>query len=310
MKRWLEKIVEFIRGTSDEHMSAFAGQTAFFIFLSIFPIANILLSLTKVLPYTEAQLIDIIKRVIPYDFEVYMIDIIDDIYSNNSNSLTVISIILGFWSGAKGIMAIRNGLNEAYRSREQRNYFISRGISTLYTIIFVIFLVILMVFNLFGTQISEYVIRFFPEFINVTGLIYGVRYTGSFIILLILMWLMYWFIPNRKLKFRNQFWGAMFASLSWVAVSKLFAIYIDYIVSKSYMYGSLTTVIMILLWLYSISNIIFMGAQINEFLYQHIFKAKEEIKKEKKKEKKRKKMERLIEKRKEIQRRESPSDND
>lgn len=302
MKKWIKNIADFVNGTADEHISAFAGQTAFFIFLSIFPIANILLSLTKVLPYTEAQLIDIIKRVIPYDFEAYMIDIIDDIYSNNSNTLTIISIILGFWSGAKGIMAIRNGLNEVYRSREKRNYFIIRGISTIYTIIFVVLLVLLMVLNLFGTQIAGYVTHFFPEFINVTGLIYGVRYTGSFVILLFLMWLMYWFIPNKRLVFRYQFFGALFASVAWVTVSKLFALYIDYIVEKSYMYGSLTTVIMILLWLYSIANIIFTGAQINEFLYQYIFKAREEVKKKKKKEKKRKKMERLLEKRKERQR--------
>lgn len=267
MKNRMKDIVRFIDGTADEHMGAFAAQSAFFIFLSFFPIVNIFITLPQYLPITEQQLLSVIYFVMPGKFKTYITSIVSEMYNYSSGSMAIVSIIIAIWSAAKGIMAIRNGLNEVYRSRESRNYLIIRGISSIYTIVFVLFLIILIPINIFGTQIARFVLAKFPEYANETWLILSVKGTATFILLFVMFELLYTIVPTRKMKFRNQVPGALFAAFSWVAVTKLFSIYIDAYASQAYLYGSLTTVVLILFWMYFVIYLIFVGAQINEYLH-------------------------------------------
>ncbi len=121
---------------------------------------------------------------------------------------------------------------------------------------------------MFGTQIALYILEQFPTLQNVTMLVYSLRSTATFVLLFIMFELLFTIVPTKRLKFRKQVPGAVFAALLWVLVTKLFSIYIDYYASKQYMYGSLTTVIMIMFWLYMVIYILFLGAQLNEYLHQ------------------------------------------
>ena len=263
----LKDIIRFWNGTADEHMGAFAAQSAFFIFLSFFPIINLIVSLPKLLPVTEQQIIDLIYYSLPVSFEEYVANLVREMYDNSSNSITIISLIIAIWSAAKGLTAVRYGLNEVYRSREARNYFIIRSISAVYTVVFVLLVLVLVPLNMFGTQIALYLFNQFPHFTDVTLLVYSVRSSATFILLFIMFDLLYTIVPSKKLKFGKQAPGAVLAAFLWVFITKLFSLYIDYYASKSFMYGSLTTVIMLLFWMYFVIYSIFIGAQLNEYLH-------------------------------------------
>ena len=272
MKKWILRITDFVKGTADEHIDAFAGQSTFFIFLSFFPLLNILLALAPYLPFSETQITDLILKAIPGELTGVVKNIISDIYTHGTSSFTIISILMAVWSAAKGIMAIRNGLNEVYRSREKRNFLVIRAISAFYTVLFIAVLVILTFANLFGRQLYENVLDKHEGIRDIARLIVNLRGVGSFLIIFLLLLGMYTFMPSRKLLLRYQVFGALFAAGSWVLVSWGFSYYIEYVMSKSQMYGSLTTIIMLLLWLYIMVSLIFYGAQINVFLYEHVYK--------------------------------------
>ncbi|MCR5106464.1 MAG: YihY/virulence factor BrkB family protein [Eubacterium sp.] len=263
----IKDIIRFWEGTADEHMAAFAAQSAFFIFLSFFPIMNIIIGLPKALNITEEQVIEIICYMIPSRFEDLVVGVVDEMYGNFTSSFTVISILLALWSAAKGITAIRYGLNEVYRSRESRNYFIVRGIGSLYTLVFILIFIAIIPLNMFGTQIAGIIIRKFPIYYNEALLVYSLRNAATFVLLLIVFDLMYTIVPTRKLSFIKQIPGAVLAAFSWVVITKVFSLYIDYVATRNYMYGSLTTVVMLLFWMYIVIYLVFIGAQLNEYLY-------------------------------------------
>ncbi|MCR5632307.1 MAG: YihY/virulence factor BrkB family protein [Eubacterium sp.] len=267
MKNRFKDIIRFVNSTADEHMGAFAAQSAFFIFLSFFPIVNILINIPRYLPITDDQLLEILYAVLPSRFETYVGNIVADMYENSSGSVAIISVVIAVWSAAKGIMAIKYGLNEVYRSRQTRNYFIIRSISAVYTVVFLVLLVALIPLNMFGTQIAMFILNKFPEYSNETWLVLSLRGSATFVLLFVMFELMYTIVPDRKLKFRNQVPGALFAAFSWVTATKIFSLYIDVYASKSYMYGSLTTVIMLMFWLDIVIYLVFVGAQINEYLH-------------------------------------------
>ena len=76
--------------------------------------------------------------------------------------------------------------------------------------------------------------------------------------------LLYRFVPGKKgLTLLKQIPGAVFASVGWIAVSYFFSIYVDIFKNFSVIYGSLATIILIMMWLYAIIYIILLGAEIN-----------------------------------------------
>ncbi len=267
MIKRIKDIMRFWNSTADEHMGAFAAQSAFFIFLSFFPIINLIICIPKLLPFTQEQMLELIYYVLPASFEEYVAGLVKEMYENASNSLTIISLIVAVWSAAKGLTAVRYGLNEVYRSRESRNYFIIRSISAVYTIIFILIVLLLVPLNMFGTQIALYLLNQFPHFTDVTLLVYSIRSSATLLLLFVMFDLMYTIVPSKKLKLRKQMPGALLSAFLWVVITKIFSLYIDYYASKSFMYGSLTTVIMLMFWMYFVIYSIFIGAQMNEYLH-------------------------------------------
>ncbi len=282
MKKWAHRVIDFLYDSMDQHIGAFAGQSTFFIFLSFFPLLNIIFAITPYLPFTEEQITELMLRVIPHDLAGYVRDIISDIYSNGAPTLTFFSVVIALWAAAKGLMAIRNGLNEIYHSREKKNYLVIRGFGAIYTLVFLVVLVILTMANLFGRQLYEHLLEKHEEIQTIGGLIVKLRGVGSFLLIFLMLWGMYTLMPNRKLQFRYQAPGAIFTSAAWVLVTWLFSYYIDYAMSRSAMYGSLTTIITILFWMYAMVNMIFWGAMINEFLYLYVYRERVERRAEKK----------------------------
>ena len=83
-------------------------------------------------------------------------------------------------------------------------------------------------------------------------------------IVFILFLILYKFLPGHKIKIKSQVWGALFASISLNIISFL-ASFIN-VFSYSVTYGSLTVIFTIMIWVYFVFYIIFLGAEINKFL--------------------------------------------
>ena len=73
-------------------------------------------------------------------------------------------------------------------------------------------------------------------------------------------------VPNLHLKFREVWPGALFSLLAWIFVSWAFSFYVDNLAQYSVLYGSLGTIIVLMLWLYIVSMILLMGPQLNHTL--------------------------------------------
>ena len=86
---------------------------------------------------------------------------------------------------------------------------------------------------------------------------------------------MYKFLPNRKDWLRKQIPGALFSAIGWQVVSWIFSMYLDIFEGFSDMYGSLTTIVLIMLWLYFCMYCILLGAEVNIVLYGKLFTGKD-----------------------------------
>ena len=73
-------------------------------------------------------------------------------------------------------------------------------------------------------------------------------------------------IPNRKTRVIRELPGAIISAAGWILFSYAYSFYIDNMSNFSYMYGSLTAIVLCMLWLYFCMYIMFVGAEINVVL--------------------------------------------
>jgi membrane protein len=73
-------------------------------------------------------------------------------------------------------------------------------------------------------------------------------------------------IPNRSTKIYREFPGALIAAIGWMGFSYLYSFYIDNMSNYSKTYGSLTAIVLFMLWFYFIMHILFIGGEINTVL--------------------------------------------
>ena len=128
----------------------------------------------------------------------------------------------------------------------------------------VLFLVLVFFGDWFGQLLFSY-LRLNQLYIWIWNLF---RYLTPVLFMLVTYLLLYRAIPNKPLKFRNVFVGALFATVASFLVSQLFSFYVGRFANYSALYGSISGIIVILLWLYFISNILMLGVELNAVLYE------------------------------------------
>lgn len=272
VKKIIKMATDFVSKASEDSLTAYAAQTTFFVLLSFFPFIMLLIMLASRFSFARTNVVYYLLDIAPSQLKTYILYIVDEIMYSNSNSFTVITAFVSLWSAGKGIQALTYGLDKIYDVERKKNYFIGRLFSALYTLIFILLCFAMMVLHIFGKQIGLKIIELRPSFANATILILSLKSAFTFIIIFVFLLLMYYQLPGRKGKVRYELPGAAAAALGWMLMTKLFSFYIQHISSVSKMYGSLTSVILIIIWLYIGMQVVLYGAEINNFYQGYVNK--------------------------------------
>ena len=256
---------------NQDHVSAFAAQAAFFILMSFVPFLMLLLQLVSYVSVTKDMVVEMILQVMPDagDFRSFLLSIIQEVY-DKSTAVVPISAIFTLWSAGKGLQGLTNGVNAIYHVKETRNYVVTRIRSALYTLVFILAVIGSLILLVFGNSIQKLLTRYIPALARVTAYIIGMRTAVSLVVLALIFLMVYKFLPNRKTSFRSQVPGAVISAVAWSLFSLGFSVYLDYYDGFSNMYGSLTTIILILLWLYFCMYIVLIGAEINAYFEERL----------------------------------------
>lgn len=275
MQRLIKSIKYFLRKISASRISAYAAQTAYFMFLSLIPLIMLLLSMLQLFGDVGVAVTETISEVMPGILGEFINDFIVEIMSDGRLTMTILSALLLIWSASRGVFSIIGGLNSVYEIKESRKYVWVRFLSVLYTLAFVIIVCSVLLIMVFGDALIDLANSFFP---NLKGLVYiisSLRYILGFIILVLFFSIIYKSMPSKKMKFLDQIPGAVIAGAGWVSFSILFSFYVDNFSNYANVYGSLTAIIVLMLWLYTCMYIMFIGAEINCILSTKVNSQKE-----------------------------------
>ncbi|MBR2696211.1 MAG: YihY family inner membrane protein [Parasporobacterium sp.] len=258
----------------------YSASSAFFLILSIFPFLILIMTVIQYTPLTKEFLVDRLQFLLPDPIFPLLQQIIEEIYSTTYGAAIIsVSALGGIWSASKGVMSMIRGINTCFNINDKRSWIHVRLLSCLYTIVTIIVLIftlILLVFGstIYGTLLAQSSTEM-SNFLNILMFLVRRRFVIGLVILTLIFMLIYKFLPAKNNKFFQMFPGAVLASLAWVGLSEVLSIYIKAFPNFSVTYGSLTSFIVLMLYLYFGMYIVFICAEINFFFKSALEKAHE-----------------------------------
>lgn len=273
--RILFTVQETAKKINEDKITAYAAQTCYYLLLSFMPFIIALINIIHYFPVTSSDLLDLLENIIPQEFHPMLINIFTDIESSSSVALLSLTAIGLLWSAGKGFMTIKRCLNKINNCEYNRSWFIQRIFSSLYALILLLSIAASLLIIVFG----EHLIAFLQNRLASLGgkftIINAIFSNRLFLVpalLTLFFSVMYTFIPNKKKHIIEEVPGAFIASIGWFLFSELYSLYITYIAKYSYTYGSLTTFMLLLIWMYICIIILFFGAEFNTLIEKNIFK--------------------------------------
>lgn len=260
-------INRLFKNMDDDHISEYSAQSAYYTILSFIPFVILLITMIQYTGIDQQTLLEAISKVIPASMNELVLGIVREVYSKSLGTISI-SIIFTLWSAGKGLYALAKGLQGIYKisNEETVNFFYLRAKVIIETIIFILLITIGLVLLVFGKSWISIIQEHFgalSNFDTISELITEITFIfATFVIFLLL----YKFMPKRKVTLKSQIWGAVFGAVALNIVSFVFSKYLDIFKGFSITYGSLTTLMLVMMWTYSCFYTVFLGAELNKIL--------------------------------------------
>jgi membrane protein len=246
-------------------ISGLGAQLAYFFLLSFFPLLIFLVALLPLLNLNQEHVFNFLQNVVPT--EVFLLTqgaLVNLLTAQNNGGILSISIVGTVWSASGGVDALIKAINKAYDT-EPKHSLIVRAWSIIFTVALVIIILIALAIPIFGLrygyQLFQY-LGFGESFITIWINIQW--FIPPFLIFIVLL-LIYWIEPNThtRLKIRSVLPGTIFSTIAWVVLIYAFSYYIYNFGNIFSTYGSIASVIVLMLWLYFTGMILIFGGILN-----------------------------------------------
>lgn len=280
MRQSLERAKEIIFAVLGpflgQNLPIFAGCATLFLLTASFPLLIWVLVVVNKLPwYSVTDLAELLYQFLPQVPEIQdtVLYVLNNLSTQSTTFVASFAAVTTLYSASSGMFAVQKGLQRL--TPGARFTLFDRLLAILYTIFFeglLLAVLLLQGVSSFFRPLSallstntrfRWIIEWFRQWIDFSGVI-------AIPVLFVLILLIYTFVPGGKRPLRRQLPGTIFTTVGWVIFSRIFSFYIVHFWKLSYIYGSLTAIILMILWLDIIINLLFLGAALNAALHRGI----------------------------------------
>lgn len=258
----------------DDDITGMSAQITYYLILAFFPFLIFLINLLSFTSLSSELLITSFQRIIPNEIRDLVKSIVNQTLQNKSETLLSLGMLGSLWATSKGMSAIIRGLNKAYDTKESRKFITLNFVAFISTIGVIIMIIISLSMIVLGKVIGIYVFGLVgaTDLFNIVWSI--LRLCIPAVLMFVTFSLLYKYVPNKKLRYRNIRVGAIFATVGWIITSLLFSFYVNNFGNYEKVYGSLGGMIALISWLYISTLVILIGGELNAI--SSYFQTKEE----------------------------------
>jgi membrane protein len=248
----------------------YAAALSYQVFFSLFPFLIFfvaLLGALDLLGYFD-RLLEQAQVLLPEQASGIVVQTVRQIRSQAQTILSL-AIVVALWSASSAVRMTMHALDVAYEVEEKRPALKKYPLSIFYTVLLAVLIIVAVGLMLIGSEAVEW----FAQQVGLSWIFVALwkwlRIPVAVLLLMGSFTLIYYFFPNRDFRFRSILPGAVLAVIVWLGSSLGFSLYLKHFASYSATYGSLATVIVLLLYIFISACVLLLGAEVNAQVHSH-----------------------------------------
>jgi len=258
-------VVFFVRGLQRGALTTRASSIAFHFALASLPLIIYFFTLIPYIPIPNFQegVLSMVESILPSNVYVLLESTLMDMFIKRK-ALQLLGILIALFFATNAINVLIVAFNNTYHAIETRSWIERRAIAAFLVIIMFILIataVSLIIFSRSATNLLDS-----KEIIQKVFTLYLFR-IGKWIVIIAMIYsalsFLYWLGPSRKMKWKFYSAGSSLASVLVILTSLIFSSIINNFGQFNKFYGSIGTLMVILLWLYLNSIALLIGFELN-----------------------------------------------
>jgi membrane protein len=250
-------IIEFY---NSENLT-FAASIAYYSLLSLFPFLLLVLSILSKLAVGPdgGTILPVLQRALPSNFD-FLAKGVDQL-AQAPLQLTVVGTIFTLWASMGVFSAVTSAVNHAWGVEKPHGYFKQKLIAFIMLaaagVLMVVALFLVTTVEIVQTTWFAGVVERYPSLYKFTGMLF--RSTPTILFILVLGLIYYW-VPNAQVRLRDVWFGAVLAGLLWRLTFELFSWYVRF--ARFNVHTTIATVVVFLSWVYLSAVIALYGVEV------------------------------------------------
>lgn len=255
----------YIRGIFKDKIGRKAAAISWSFTISLFPFILFILSVIPYMPHYEKlqfYIFDVLMHnVFPSNMEGDVRSYIEESIVPNMKGISNLTIVLALVFATNGTFSLISGFNESTHEKmsDVKEFILSFFIT--------IGFVLIVFLALFGVYYSEVVLKQFTPVYDVSWLVNNLSELIGFVsfplFYFILLTLFYWLGTVKITRFRQAIPGAILTTVLFVATTYFFALYVKNIARYNVLYGSIGSMILLMVWVNVNVYLLLFGNELN-----------------------------------------------
>lgn len=266
LKEYLKKLFNII---NKDEMKILPGHLSFFLVLSIIPCITLFGIICSLFSVSINDIISLFSNIVPKE-AVKLLE--SFIVTSSKGGYIGLYFVVGFLLASNGAYSVIITSNTLYNIKHA-SYLEGRIKALFLTIILMFLFLFVLVVLAFGNVILKMILHL-EMFDNMANTIYHLfvylKWPVAFLVILMLVKLLYKLAPDKKIKSKYVNKGSVFTTIGWLFVTAIYSFYANNIVNYGVFYGSLSSIIILMIWIYIISYIFVVGIAINVNNYNYV----------------------------------------
>lgn len=261
--RFLRGIYLMVRRYLRHNVAIQAAALAFYLLFTIFPLLIFISALLGLLNLDVAAIIQALDTILPEEVvglvEVYL----TYVSTNRSPQLLLFGLFFSIYFPMRATNALMRSVRTAYHLGPPHGMVLPRLKALLYTVLLIITITLTLTLMTVGDRLLLYAVEHFRLPLFAASLWARLRFPVAALVGYFALFFLYALAQDGRQPWRNIWPGTLTALAAWMGISWLYALYVNNFADYSVLYGSIGTLIVLLIWLNLSAVTLIMGAELN-----------------------------------------------
>ncbi len=240
-----------------------SAALTYYLLFAIFPLLVFFSTLVGLMHLDIEGLLDSMSRILPEQVLGIVGSYLEYVSTSPSRQLLVFSLIFSIWFPMRSTSCLMHSVRKAYGMLQPPG--LVGG--TLRNLAFTLWLIVTIAASIVLTTVGRRALKFVSGLVRIpAGFIdlWGtLRFVALGVIMLLVLVPLNMLARGNRCPLREVVPGVLLSMVAWLALSAAFSYYVENVAHYSELYGSIATIVVVLLWLYMTGQVLIMGAEYN-----------------------------------------------